>query len=77
MRNMTDESGIPGSARAFACWLRRLAATDFAGDDQSHYCRFDSDSAPLEKFALARRHRQHAGARALPRTKRVARSVGP
>jgi hypothetical protein len=54
-----------GSARALACTLRRLAATESLGND------FYSSSAFLlrdfPKFALARRQHQHAGARALPR----------
>ncbi|MEN3370486.1 MAG: hypothetical protein V7609_2629 [Verrucomicrobiota bacterium] len=54
---------FPGSARALACWLRRLAATNFRDDGSSHLVPIGSR---LKKFALARRQRQHARARALP-----------
>jgi hypothetical protein len=76
MMHVEIERGIAtslGSARALACWLRRLAATDFLEDDPS---QFVSNGASLKKFALARRQRQHARARALPRSRRAARITG-
>jgi hypothetical protein len=60
MQGLVTTDGVaiyPGSARALACWLRRLAATDFRE----------------KNFAPAWRQRRHAGARALPETKRAAR----
>jgi hypothetical protein len=73
---MRCDVGILGSARALACWLRCLAATDFAEDAQPHPFESYIHSAWLRKFALARRQRQHARARALPRLGRSAQFTG-
>jgi penicillin-binding protein 1C len=54
---------IPGSARVSRVWFRRPAETSFSIPG--------IESNAEEKFAIARRARQHARARALPRVSRL------
>jgi hypothetical protein len=65
--NLGNEPVFPGSARAPGCWLWRLAATDFSGEAKSRHDNLSECRPAVKKFAMARRHRQHARARALPR----------
>ncbi len=64
---MNNDSANLGGARALACWLRRLAATNFLRHHGLVSQVFLQAEALLKKSALARRQRKHARARALPR----------
>jgi hypothetical protein len=47
--NFGNEPRFPGSVRALACWLRRLAATDFSGEAKSRHNNLSARQTRCEK----------------------------